>query len=190
MHLIKQRDGHAWRGRFQAHKVIHRPGEIERDRAGRVMAAPSCYLLEHRHGLCPHGHRHEVREVADRNQIMDGWYNTILDNARAAVGAAGLEIAYVSGGTGAAARTADMAALGAETWREQWTERSEASATESVFYWYVSEAVPTQFFHEWGAWCGAATATLGSGVLVASWLLDDDHDSASSLNAQWTLSKA
>lgn len=190
MNPIKQRDGFQWRGKARGHRIIHARGDVERDRAGRVVAAPSCWGLEHRHGLCPHGHRHDVREVANHNTVVNGWYDAILQHARGVASPPSLDITRVSGGTGAAARTVIQTALGAETWREQWTDREEASETESVFYWYVPEAVPTQYFHEWGAWCGPATATLDSGVLVASWLLDDDHDSASSLSANWTLYKA
>ena len=41
MHLIKQRDGFEWHGKARGHRIIHARGDVERDRAGRVVAAQS-----------------------------------------------------------------------------------------------------------------------------------------------------
>lgn len=180
------RDGFAFKGDWE----LWTPrSEAIRDRHGVVREAPSCYGLEHRRGVCPHGHRHQVEHHAGSNQVTDLLYKAVLD-AFVAQTAAALGTAMVAAGTGAATRTAALTQLTAEYYRAAPTDRAKASATAGVTYFFFGETVANAYLHEWGIFIGAATATANSGTLAATWLYDFNKDSSQTINGQHTLSKA
>lgn len=187
--IIQARDKAGWRGHGQLY-ITRWAGEVQRDRAGIVREAPSCFGLAHPVGVCPHGHRHQVERREKANKVVNGWYSAQLDLALGLPGAASTLLTYVSAGTGAAATDNTDIALGAEVWRGALTNRERNSPTEITCNFYLAAGAVNAFLHEWGIWAGAASATLGSGLLVARFNLDAEVDAQTSADGLWTLSKA
>lgn len=178
-----------WKGGVIAYPINWKR-ELERDRHGAIMSAPSCFKLEHRNGICPHGYKHDVDRAEFRNMVVNGWYSACLDHARDDGAAVDLGITYVSVGTGGSATLPTDVALGAEVYRDLFTDRQKLSDTEQVHYFFFDEASANFYHHEYAAWCGSPSATLDSGVMVARWLWDYDKDSDKTLNGQWTFARA
>lgn len=148
-----------------------------------------CVDLEHRWGVCPHGHAHDRRDVEVRNTVMDAFYGILLDGFLG-TGTTSQLATYVAAGTAGTASTNADAALGAEFYRAPPTDRQHPAVTTGVVYFFFGTTVANAFLHEFGIFVGAATATPGSGLLAARWLADFNKDNTQTLNGQYSLQRA
>ena len=151
---------------------------------------PPCAHLEHRHGVCPLGITHGVEDHHLRNQVVDLWYTSVLDQLVGAAGAVSLAGAYVAAGTGGSPTTDGMTGLEVEVYRDIYTERVRSGNTATISWFYGQDVAP-YYLHEWGVFIGAATATAGSGRLAARFQFDFDKSvGLRALYGDWLLSKA
>lgn len=184
------RDSFAWKGRPTLY-VVDFSREIQRDRQGIVREAPPCYHLPHVRGVCPMGLTHDTRVDALKNMVVDGLYNASGQHFINADDQPSLYISHIAGGTGTATTTGDMTALVNEVYRDTWTEEVELTSTSFNFSMFLGpDAGNGNFFHEWAAYAGDASLTLGSGLMMARWLYDFQKDATKTLYGDYVLSKA
>lgn len=205
----RRREGVVWKGRptlypiewsreiAPALKAIERlrltrieppaPEEIRRI----LLAVAPCIYLPHRQGVCPMGHSHDADEHRLKNMVVDVLYNSCGAHFINADDQPSLYISHFAGGTGTAATTRDMTALVNEVYRNTWNEEVELSSTEFNFSMFLGpEEGNGNFFHEWAAYAGDASLTLGSGLCFARWLYDFQKRVDRTLYGDYVLSKA
>lgn len=133
---------------------------------------PSCFGLEHRLGVCPHAHRHQVEHHEGRNTIVRSLREAITDRLVGEPTPLDLLITRVATGTSSAPTLATDTQLGVEFYRKAPSDRLKLSPEQTQIYWFFSalEANAGVDLQEHGVFAGGATDTPGSGVLIGRFL--------------------
>lgn len=129
----------------------------------------SCMLLEHRNGICPHGHYHrDVEQKTGKNTIVTTLKQSII---RQATGSGGtppnLLITKIACGTSTAVTIPGMTQLTTEYYRGSPTDLLPINDLElSVFFFLnTTQGNAAQDLQEWGILCDGATDTPATGKL-------------------------
>lgn len=153
---------------------------------------PSCFHLEHRMGVCPHGHQHRVEHHAGRNTIVRSLREGVVDRLTGELSPLDLLITRVAAGTSSALTAATDTQLGVETYRKAPSDRLKLSPEQAQVYWFFSatEANAGVDLQEHGIFAGGATDTPGSGTMLARFLQTFAKDATKTASGGYTATLA
>lgn len=160
------------------------------ERASILAELAPCIGVEHRHGVCPCGLRHDMKRMAGKNTIVDALRQSIV-NQFSNVSATSLIVTEIATGTSNAATTSGMTQLTVEFYRAAPSSVVAGSpvTTQVIAYWFFGTSVANagSNLQEWGIMAGGATATPGSGTMIARFLQAFAKNSLTTASGQYTL---
>lgn len=127
-----------------------------------------CMDLEHRHGVCPLGFDHSVRDVQGHNTAVKVPKQSLIYQLTGTPGPTSLLVTRIATGTSADATAQSMTQLGVETYRKAPSDCFPTGGDlQMQVFWYFgsSEANAGVDLQEHGVLIGGATDTPGSGSL-------------------------
>lgn len=133
---------------------------------------PSCFDLEHRDGICPHGHQHPMHEVQGKNTIVQALRASVTNQMTGNAAPTNLLITQVAIGTSADPTAASMVQLVAEFFRKAPTDRLNPTPDQVQIYANLtaSEGNAPSNLQEFGIMAGGASGIAGSGTMLARFL--------------------
>ena len=140
---------------------------------------PSCYLKEHRHGICPDGHHHPTKETRGHNTIVRSLRESICLQMTGLGTPISLAITMLGFGTSADPTAQTQTQLVVETYRKAPSDRLNPSVNSVQIYGNLtaSEGNAGSNLQEYGIFAGGATSTPSSGTMIARFLQDFDKNS-------------
>lgn len=169
--------------------VAFRDDELVYDASGLVVSGPSCFDLEHRNGICPHGLSHKSTSVATFNTVLDTFFESIIDQFTGTASPLDLQVTQVAIGTSSAPTTQGMTQLAAEFARKVPSDVIKVSATQATifFFFAASEGNAPSDLQEFALLANGATSTPGSGDALNRWLAVFTKTSGVTLTGQANL---
>lgn len=168
--------------------VTFGPDEVVRDEAGEIVSVPSCYHLEHRRGVCPHGHTHEsvVRQY-QQNTVLNNFFGAIADQLTGAA-SIDLEITRVALGLSSDPTTLTMNQLVSEFYRTTPTVIKQApNVVVTFFFLGPLDGNPPSQYQEYCVLADGATDTPATGKALYRWLAVFDKNANNQLSGSHTL---
>lgn len=149
----------------------------------------SCIALEHRGGICPHGHQHgSAEDIYGKNTVLNTLRKSLIYQMTGTASPTNLLITKVACGTSATA-TDPLAQTQAysETYRDSPTDLIMTSDTTLSVFWYfnTTQANSVSALQEWVILGGGATNVAGSGVGLARFLQTFSKNSGTTVSGQY-----
>lgn len=160
--------------------------EVIRDEAGEIVSAPSCFHLEHRGGVCPHGHTHAC-VTRYSNTVLNNFFGAVTDQM-AGIASIDLEITRVAFGLANDVTTPTMNQLVSEFYRVTPTVIKQApNVVVTFFFLGPLDGNPPSQYQEYALLADGATDTPGDGKALIRWLAVFDKNANNQLSGSHTL---